>query len=124
LSSGFFDAKKGETDSGSDAEVAGRGASKAAPRTGGGEAGEDTPSRVSGKDEDAKKDVSRDKDEGEKSDSATQARRYENEHIETVAEEERGKGRRFDWWFLIKILIVLLILFLLILIALSNLRRR
>ena len=44
--------------------------------------------------------------------------------MQKVMEEEEARGKAFDWWFLIKLLIIFGILFLLLLIALSNLKRR
>ena len=48
------------------------------------------------------------------------------QQIDAVAQLEEAQNRnkdKFDWWFLMKFLIVCIIAFLLLLIALSNLKR-
>jgi hypothetical protein len=44
--------------------------------------------------------------------------------MEKAEEEERARESAFDWWLILKILIVLAIIFLLVLIAIGNAKRR
>jgi hypothetical protein len=61
--------------------------------------------------------------EGEKGQRITADSKKRNAELLSLADdEERARAKPFDWWMLIKILIVLLILFILLLIALSNMK--
>lgn len=61
---------------------------------------------------------------GDDKNATLNAKRSEAEGVAKAMDDERRRQGEFDWWFLIKILIVFLILFLLVLIALSNLKKR
>lgn len=52
-----------------------------------------------------------------------ETRRQTIDSLKRAESEYEGKKTKFDWWLIIKILIVLAILFLLLLIALGNMRR-
>jgi len=62
--------------------------------------------------------------DGKKDDSSVEKRSKQNLALNETREAERSRSSPFDWWLLIKILIIGLIIFLLILIGLSNLKRR
>lgn len=59
-----------------------------------------------------------------KSDSSIEGKSKKNLALNETREAEQSRSSPFDWWLLIKILIIGLIIFLLILIGLSNLKKR
>jgi len=71
----------------------------------------------------AKKGADKAKDSTDKSSTGDSAHRATLEGVKRVEEEQSRKAKAFDWWLLIKILIIALILFLIVLIALGNTRR-
>lgn len=67
------------------------------------------------------------KQEGTKQDQASasaERRDRQNLLLSETREDERGRSSPFDWWLLIKLLILGLIIFLVILIGLSNMKKR
>lgn len=67
---------------------------------------------------------SKKEEQDSKSKSETQSRKYQNEQLARLAQDEKAKERAFNWWFLIKILIIFAIFFLVILIVLGSARKR
>jgi hypothetical protein len=67
------------------------------------------------------------KQDGAKQDQASasaERRDRQNLLLSATREDERGRSSPFDWWLLIKLLILGLIIFLVILIGLSNMKKR
>lgn len=60
----------------------------------------------------------------DKSENVADSRRKTQENLRLTEQAVEKRSGQFDWWLLLKILIVALIIFLIALIALSNLKRR
>jgi len=64
------------------------------------------------------------KDGGESEEAAAESKRKDNLSVQQIEQQERTRNKAFDWWMLMKILIVFAIVILLGMIALSNLKKR
>ncbi len=72
------------------------------------------------------RDATKTKDEvqKDKTDGSAERRDRQNLLLSETREEENARSSPFDWWLLVKLLILALIIFLVILIGLSNMKKR